>query len=100
MFISKIDIVTDQETQALLDAGYQVAVGMLMWAVRLCYPGGKSCSSHVLQGYGTTTLGSLWGCYAFDCMAIPRKDFGNQVFSLQQHHPNYDGGCLQQARSI
>ena len=41
MFISKIDIVTDQEAQAVLDAGYQVAVGMLMWAVRQCYPGGK-----------------------------------------------------------
>ena len=40
-FISKIDTVTDQEAQAVLDAGYQVAVGMLMWAVRQCYPGGK-----------------------------------------------------------
>jgi hypothetical protein len=33
--------VTDQEVKEVLDAGYQVAIGMLMWAVRQCYPGGK-----------------------------------------------------------
>jgi hypothetical protein len=41
MFISKLDAVTDEEAKAVLEAGYQVAVGMLMWAVRQCYPGGK-----------------------------------------------------------
>jgi hypothetical protein len=41
MFISKLDAVTDEEAKAVLAAGYQVAIGMLMWAVRQCYPGGK-----------------------------------------------------------
>ncbi len=41
MFISKIDIVTYQEAQAVLDAGYHVALGMLIWAVRQCYPEGN-----------------------------------------------------------
>ena len=40
-FISKSTEVTEQESKEVLDAGYQVAVGMLMWAVRQCYPGGK-----------------------------------------------------------
>ena len=41
MFIIKLDAVTEEETRAVLAAGYQTAVGMLMWPVRQCYPGGK-----------------------------------------------------------
>ena len=41
MFISKNTVVSEQESKEVLNAGFQVAVGMLMWAVRMCYPGGK-----------------------------------------------------------
>ena len=41
MFISKDDNVSEEESVSVIEAGYQVAIGMLMWAVRQCYPVGK-----------------------------------------------------------
>jgi len=52
MFISKFDSVTDEESLAVLAAGYQVAIGMLMWAVRQCYPGGKVAVSMLCRIMG------------------------------------------------
>jgi hypothetical protein len=39
-FISTSIEVSYQEVKKVLDAGYQIAIGMLMWTVRQCYPGG------------------------------------------------------------
>ena len=36
--ISKVDVVDDAESNAVLDAGFQSAMGMALWAARHCFP--------------------------------------------------------------
>jgi hypothetical protein len=42
LFLSKADDVSEEESAAVIKAGYQAAVGMLLWAVRHCHPLGKT----------------------------------------------------------
>jgi hypothetical protein len=42
MFLSKADEVSESESAAVIKAGFQAAVGMLLWAVRHCHPIGKT----------------------------------------------------------
>ena len=39
--ISMSDKVSDEEAREVLAAGYQTAMGMLLWAARRCYPGSR-----------------------------------------------------------
>jgi len=45
LFLSKEDKTEPGESERVMAAGYQAAVGMLLWAVRHCYPVGKSAVS-------------------------------------------------------
>ena len=36
--VSKVDVVDDAESTAVLDAGFQSAMGMALWAARHCFP--------------------------------------------------------------
>jgi len=45
MYLSKEDKVDPGESERVIKAGYQAAVGMLLWAVRHCHPIGKTAVS-------------------------------------------------------
>jgi len=45
MFLSKEDATEPGESERVIKAGYQAAVGMLLWAVRHCHPIGKAAVS-------------------------------------------------------
>jgi hypothetical protein len=42
LFLSKADVISEEESAAVIKAGFQAAVGMLLWAVRHCHAIGKA----------------------------------------------------------
>ncbi len=42
LFLSKADCISDEESAGVIKAGFQAAVGMLLWAVRHCHDLGKT----------------------------------------------------------
>ena len=53
VYLSKHDRPTDEEIKTNLGRGYMRAVGMILWAVRHCYPEGK---------YGVSQLCKMMSC--------------------------------------
>jgi hypothetical protein len=74
VYLSKHDRPTDEEIKANLGRGYMRAVGMILWAVRHCYPEGK---------YGVSQL-----CKMMSCPSNAAFDAALHMIAYMNQHKN------------
>ena len=99
LFITKADLVSDDECKAVLDAGYQVAVGMLMWAVRQCYPGGKIVVSMLCRVMARPNWMAFNSAMHLIAWIFNTRTTGIRFSKCKKCQFDWDGGRFKQSRS-